>query len=146
MARPADPLLLAALGQHFLATASNIARASDPRNVSPAATYDTTTQTIREAVRCFTAILSTPSLKPMLEIQTRLQIAEILLDHTANADDAEIHLQKALNLCGKQNRQHKDAGDLYFRTRDLFCRVYERKGIIKQALAMAKEAASESDT
>ncbi|KXS17189.1 hypothetical protein M427DRAFT_30653 [Gonapodya prolifera JEL478] len=142
----ADPLLLASLGQHFLATASNIARASEPRNVPRSAVHDTTTYCLRESIRCFTAILSTPSLSPVLEVQTRLQIAEALLDHTENVVEAEVHLQKSLHLCSKLNRQHSENADLYFRTRHAICRVYALKKLIKQALTLTREALSEAET
>lgn len=49
-----------------------------------------------KAIQCYTAILG-QSLLPADEATARLQLAQLLLEHTHNVSDAKQHLQKAVS-------------------------------------------------
>jgi hypothetical protein len=49
-----------------------------------------------QAIKCYTAILG-QSLLPADEATARLQLAQLLLEHTHNVSDAKQHLQKAVS-------------------------------------------------
>lgn len=49
-----------------------------------------------QAIKCYTALLTQPLL-PADEATARLQLAQLLLEHTHNLPDAKLHLQKAVS-------------------------------------------------
>jgi MAternally-affected-uncoordination protein len=50
-----------------------------------------------QAIKCYTAILG-QSLLPADEATARVQLAQLLLEHTHNVHDAKQHLQKAVSI------------------------------------------------
>jgi hypothetical protein len=55
-----------------------------------------------KAIKCLEAVLR-QSLLPTLEVQTRLQAARLLLDHTDCLAPAREHLQKAVSACQQRS-------------------------------------------
>ncbi|KAF6255054.1 cohesin loading factor [Scenedesmus sp. NREL 46B-D3] len=81
-----------------------------------------------QAIKCYTALLTQPLL-PADEATARLQLAQLLLEHTHNLPDAKLHLQKAdmlvaqlpsqsllkCEVLAQLGRAHKYLGETSFR-------------------------------